>query len=469
MELHERIEQILVALRPAFRRSATFEWFVLLLWGTLLTTQAPAVTSYVNALGLEERYYQQALHWFHSPGFEIDGLCARWSAWLGQHPGCQRLQGHRVYVGDGIKVSKEGRKMPGVKGLHQESEDVSKPEWIRGHYFSALGQLLGAGQALFAVPLILKLHDGIKPVEQGAGGTLVDKMADLCLAYMVKGSYAILDAYYASAKVLGPVRAAGSHVISRARITTVAKAAFSRCPQPGPGRPRVWGSDILLKDLFEPKQHCQQAQVPLYGKRETVYYQCFQFYWDSPDDLVLFVLTQLPNGKRIILISTDIYLTGVQVIEAYGWRFKIEVTFRTLIQVLSGFAYRFWMQSMETAARWPKGLDLADYPQAFQLKVARKVEAFERFINLNAIAMGILQVLALELPRQVGQNFPGWFRTVPKHGYPSEQMVRRAIQAQDQQARNLTRSNAGRLLAKFLAKKLDPEQLPVPLRLAVLF
>jgi hypothetical protein len=44
-----------------------------------------------------------------------------------------------VYIGDGIKVGKEGRKMPGVKRLHQESGDVNKPEWIRGHYFSALG------------------------------------------------------------------------------------------------------------------------------------------------------------------------------------------------------------------------------------------------------------------------------------------------------------------------------------------
>jgi hypothetical protein len=48
-------------------------------------------------------------------------------------------------------------------------------------------------------------------------------------------------------------------------------------------------------------------------------------------------------------------------------------------------------------------------------------------------------------------------------------MVRRAIQAQEQQARNLTQSNAGLLLAKFLAKKLDPKQLADPPILAVLF
>jgi hypothetical protein len=57
-----------------------------------------------------------------------------------------------LYVGDGIKVGREGRKMPGVKGLHQESSDVNKPEWIRGHYFSALGLLLGVGEAALLIP-----------------------------------------------------------------------------------------------------------------------------------------------------------------------------------------------------------------------------------------------------------------------------------------------------------------------------
>jgi hypothetical protein len=144
MDLYKRIDQILDQLRPAFSRTATFEWFVLLLWGVMLTTQAPAVTSYLNAIGLSESYYHQALHWSHSSSFSLDELCKHWGRWLQKHPNSLRLQGQGVYVGDGIKVSKEGRKMPGVKRLHQESEDVSKPEWIRGHYFSALGMLLKA-------------------------------------------------------------------------------------------------------------------------------------------------------------------------------------------------------------------------------------------------------------------------------------------------------------------------------------
>ena len=62
MKLYERIEEILVALHPAFRREATFEWFVLLFWGVLLTTQPPAVTSYLNAIGLSEAYYTPPGH-----------------------------------------------------------------------------------------------------------------------------------------------------------------------------------------------------------------------------------------------------------------------------------------------------------------------------------------------------------------------------------------------------------------------
>ncbi len=173
MQLSKRLEEILMQLRPAFSREATFQWFVILLWGIVVSTQPPAITSYLNALGLGPEYYGQALHWFHSSGFSIDGLCQCWSRWLEKHPNVRRLKGQRVYVGDGIKVSKEGRKMPGVKRLHQESEDVSKPEWIRGHYFSALGLLLGAGEALFASPIIFKLHDGIESVAAEAQMTVV--------------------------------------------------------------------------------------------------------------------------------------------------------------------------------------------------------------------------------------------------------------------------------------------------------
>lgn len=230
---------------------------------------------------------------------------------------------------------------------------------------------------------------------------------------------------------------------------------FQRCRRlKDKGRPRQWGSPVKLSTLFAPIAHGQSAQVWLYGQLTTVYYQCFELHWDSPQKPVLFVLTQLPNGRQLILLSTDLTLSGEQVIAAYGLRFKIEVTFRTLVHLLGGFAYRFWLKAMTTAPTWPTNLNLSDYPQQAQVQIRAKVEAFERFVNLNAIALGLLQVLALELPQLVWANFPRWFRTLPKHGYPSERIVLMALQHQAEVI--FPKSPPTLLLPKFLAAKLDP-------------
>ncbi len=83
------------------------------------------------------------------------------------------------------------------------------------YYFSALGLLLGVGEALFASPIVFKLHDGIEAVEADAQLTVVEKMAAVCVQFMAQGSYAVLDAYYASAKVLKPFREQGLHLITK--------------------------------------------------------------------------------------------------------------------------------------------------------------------------------------------------------------------------------------------------------------
>ncbi|WP_293085393.1 transposase [Moorena sp. SIO4A1] len=444
MALYRRVEQILVELRPMFARQATFEWFVLLLWGVLLSTQPPAVTSYLNAIGISEGYYHQALHWFHSSAWRVKELCLGWGNLLREHPHVHQLRGKPVYIGDGIKVGKEGNKMPGVKRLHQESENVSKPEWIRGHYFGALNLLLGVGEALFAIPVVLEIQDGLKrsPAAEKAAQTeyqsiesqeqtLVDKMAQLCVKFMTSGSYVVLDAYFASGKVLGPLRAHNLHLISRVRINSVGHAPFCALPgKRGRGRPRKWGTPVKLQHLFEQLNALNGETVQLYGRWLRVKSWVIQLHWDSPDELVQFVLTQLPGGKQMILISSDLTLSAQEVIEAYGWRFKIEVCFRTLVHLLGGFCYRFWLKTMPSATQWPQDLQLGQYPTQFRQQVERKVEAFERLVNLNAIALGILQLLSLEMANSIWLHFPGWFRTVPAHGYPTEQIVRLTLQHQ---------------------------------------
>ncbi|MBS9773006.1 MAG: hypothetical protein MK289_13685 [Trichodesmium sp. ALOHA_ZT_67] len=62
MHIIRCLEQILTNLSPVFSLHATYECFVILIWGILLCSQHRAVTSYVNPVGVTQNYYTQALH-----------------------------------------------------------------------------------------------------------------------------------------------------------------------------------------------------------------------------------------------------------------------------------------------------------------------------------------------------------------------------------------------------------------------
>jgi hypothetical protein len=67
-----------------------------------------------------------------------------------------------VIAGDGIKIGKEAKKMPGVKWLHQSSESNSKAEHITGHSIQVAALLLQGLNTYFAVPLEGQIHEGLR-------------------------------------------------------------------------------------------------------------------------------------------------------------------------------------------------------------------------------------------------------------------------------------------------------------------
>ncbi|MCP4454367.1 MAG: IS4 family transposase, partial [Planctomycetes bacterium] len=114
---------VILLLQPAFSRWRTFVWFTVCVAGLSVRVDKLGVTSIVRALGLDDKYYDNLLDNFHSTGIKLDALSATWAkVVLRVFPGPVRSNGRLVLVGDGIKVGKQGRKMPGVKSLHQESE-----------------------------------------------------------------------------------------------------------------------------------------------------------------------------------------------------------------------------------------------------------------------------------------------------------------------------------------------------------
>src|ERR1017187_7697224 len=221
-------------LRSACARTRTFLWMSLCLAGMTTRKDLLGVTSIVRALGLEPACYDRLLDFFHSPALDLDKLTRAWCALLFQlDPGILRVNGRPVLVGDGIKVAKAGRKMPGVKKLHQESESNNKAEYIFGHSCQAVAVLTQALSSIFALPLACRIHEGTVFSNRDQR-TLLDKMILLIDSLRLKGPfYFVADAYYASGKIVGGLLARKNHRANRVKSNGL--VSFP-APPPPPGR-----------------------------------------------------------------------------------------------------------------------------------------------------------------------------------------------------------------------------------------
>jgi len=190
-------------LRPAFSRLRSFLWFATTVAGLTVRTEHLGVTSIVRALKLQPRLYNKLLRSFHSTAVDIDRLSALWAQAvmrLFREP--VRVNGRRVLVGDGIKVAKCGRKMPGVKLLHQQSGTNAKPEYIMGHSLQAVSMLVQAANSVFAVPLTMRIHEGLVWSNRDRR-TLLDKMLSLLGVVAIKDPYYfVADAFYSARKMV---------------------------------------------------------------------------------------------------------------------------------------------------------------------------------------------------------------------------------------------------------------------------
>jgi hypothetical protein len=115
------------------------------------------------------------------------------------------VEGQAVLIGDHTLVAKDGRRMPGVVTLHQESETQSKPNYFRGHFWGAIGLLIGTVAEPFCLPLSLRLHQGFTHLRQQASAeknpeTSATRLVQMALDFAVdRGQRCILvlDAFFA--------------------------------------------------------------------------------------------------------------------------------------------------------------------------------------------------------------------------------------------------------------------------------
>ncbi len=396
------------------------------------------VTSIIRELWINPVRYEAMIHFFHSNAWKLASLQAHWFQIVSRLPELLKENAMPILIGDGTKEGKEGRRMPCVKKLHQESENSSKASYIFGHMFGGIGVLLGNAEKMFCLPLSVTLHDGNRTIRAwledntAEESHVVRTIREACaLTKAFIPSVLLLDRYYLTVPALQALEsetlAAGRSLLT---IITKAKRNATAYEQPvrkpGPGRPPLKGEPVKLAKLFEVEaDRFTQASVRAYGKQEQVTYLCRDYLWGLKHYQELrFVLVNW-FGTQSILVCTNLTFTPEQIIRLYSYRFKIECCFREMKQTVAGFSYRFWSKHMPKLNRYAKkGSDplalVKDKKQ--QERIISSYKATQGFVMLSCIAMGLLQICALRFADSIYKSPLRWLRT-KSNPYPSEATV----------------------------------------------
>ena len=428
------ISEILLCFSSCFSRQPAFDWFRLVVVGFMVRSDSLGVTSIIRDLALKPSLYHSLEHFFHANSWKWDTIFETWVKTAASKAPFRRVSGRILLIGDGVKKAKDGRYMPCMKKMVQESEDASKPDFIYGHFFGAVGVLIGSAVRSVCLPLSIRIHDGNQPVSEWLGQEHVSHVVQMlrdgfrAAGYLGKSLF-VLDRYFLTVPMLREWNGLSAdnpglvHVITRAKKNCTAYEAPGAYK--GRGRRPLHGAAVHMKELFEKEADAfRSTELEIYGVKKQVHFFSRIYLWGQGLYQPLRFVLASYDGKQIILVSTDLLMDEEDIIRAYAYRFKIEAMFRELKQQFGGFCYHFWSKAVPKLNRYRKKgspdplLEIKDEHAKEQIKKALK--ATEGYVLFCSIAMGIVQMLCFKYGTVIQVSSYRYLRT------PSSQAISEA-------------------------------------------
>ena len=320
---------------PSFAYFQSYVWALMVVEGrTCMTRIARCVFFHQRALSSWERFLAEH-RW------SLSAVTASLVMLVVAKLGAQ-LQVHGAYLlgKDTTLVAKTTTRLVGVQKWKDHSDNADRGTYLVGHHWNLVGLISPWGTRWLCWPLVMRLVPGLKGARQWIVGDAIALMSfwDAAIAAILEVTRylgeapvrVVADAYYAKAPFLNGLRARGIDVISRLRKDAVGWDAPESRPSGTRGRKPRYGRKWLLASLLT-AQTPTRERLTLYGKLTDVVFVVRDVWLRDVTQKVRVVV--LEGAKEpLLLVSTDLALSALQIIEIYGARFSIELTIRDLKQ-----------------------------------------------------------------------------------------------------------------------------------------
>jgi DDE superfamily endonuclease len=398
---------LLQVFAPCFT-APSLAYFQSYVWALMVVEGRKCLTRLARCAFFHQRHLSSWERFLAEHRWSLTAVTERLVRLVVERLGAQ-LQVHGAYlVGtDTTLVAKTTKRMLGVQKWKDHSDNADRGAYLVGHHWNLVGLLSRWDTRWLCWPLVMRLVPGLKGARQWIVGDTITPMSfwDAAIAAILevtrglgKASVRVVaDAFYAKAPFLNGLRARGIDVISRLRKDAVGWDDPEPQPPRKRGRKPRYGRQWPLASLLTAEPPTRE-RLTLYGKLTEVVFVVRDVWLREVAQKVRGVV--LEGAKEpVLLVSTDLALSALQIIELYGARFSIELTIRDLKQYFG----------------------LGDYQCTTTLAILR-------FVHLACVALCVWRLALLE------HLEAGWLQvTAARVSLPeaplSFQRVRRALRA----------------------------------------